>query len=81
MFALLAVDGMLVLAFHVIFAEIYAISLITKCLTHLGLVCDIHQPELRGDTTVESKAFQFSSGEAGEKYSKTPQRKNLVFEE
>ena len=44
------------------------IFLITKGLVHLGLVCNIHQAELQGGMTFESKAFLFSSDEAGEKY-------------
>ena len=50
------------------------IFLITKDLVHLGLVCNIHQPELHGGMTFESKAFLFSNDEAGEKYDDASQQ-------
>ena len=44
------------------------IFLITKGLVHVGLVCNIYQPEVHGGMTFVSKAFVFSNDEAGEKY-------------
>ena len=42
--------------------------ILLKGLVHLGPVYNIHQPELHGGMTSESKAFLFFSDEAGEKY-------------
>ena len=50
------------------------IFLTAKGLVHLGLVCNIHQPELHEGMTFESKAFLFSIDEAGEKYGDASQQ-------
>ena len=63
--SLFSVEGSLVLASHVIFAEIYVHLPYNEGLVHLGPVCNIHQPDLHGGMPFESKAFLFPNGAAG----------------
>ena len=66
---LFSVERSLVLVSNVIFAGIYVHLPDNEgsCL-NFGLVYNIHQPKLHGGMTFESKAFLFSTDEAGEKY-------------
>ena len=43
--SLFAVEGSLVPDFHVIFAEIFIFLILSQVCVHLGLVCNIHQPD------------------------------------